>query len=141
MFNFSYRQVNQKLVDAGKSMWRTLKFPDVWRPCVYMYLSIALSIDIHEGLFYWYTDSKGGPSFSEETVGFIFLDWCDRVSLWSITLSKCSEGSPISRRTFLGSIAIWFVWNARFDSGATFELETRHCQIISSLSLTRVSLR
>ncbi|KAJ6758687.1 FOLATE-BIOPTERIN TRANSPORTER 1 CHLOROPLASTIC [Salix koriyanagi] len=72
MFNFSYRQVNQKLVDAGKSMWRTLKFPDVWRPCVYMYLSIALSIDIHEGLFYWYTDSKGGPSFSEETVGFIF---------------------------------------------------------------------
>ncbi|KAJ6354766.1 hypothetical protein OIU77_005380 [Salix suchowensis] len=81
-------------------MWRTLKFPDVWRPCVYMYLSIALSIDIHEGLFYWYTDSKGGPSFSEETVGFIFLDWCDRVSLWSITLSKCSEGSPISRHYF-----------------------------------------
>lgn len=70
--NFSYRQVNQKFVDAGKAMWRTLKFPDVWRPCVYMYLSIALSIDIHEGLFYWYTDSKGGPSFSQETVGFIF---------------------------------------------------------------------
>lgn len=72
MPNFSYRQVNQKFVDAGKAMWRTLKFPDVWRPCVYMYLSIALSIDIHEGLFYWYTDSKGGPSFSQETVGFIF---------------------------------------------------------------------
>lgn len=72
MPNFSYRQVNQKFVDAGKAMWRTLKFPDVWRPCFYMYLSIALSIDIHEGLFYWYTDSKGGPSFSQETVGFIF---------------------------------------------------------------------
>ncbi|XP_011036709.1 PREDICTED: probable folate-biopterin transporter 2 [Populus euphratica] len=72
MPKFSYRQVNQKFVDAGKAMWRTLKFPDVWRPCVYMYLSIALSIDIHEGLFYWYTDSKGGPSFSQETVGFIF---------------------------------------------------------------------
>jgi len=58
-------QVNQKLLDASKAMWRTLKFPDVWRPCVYMYLSLALSINIHEGLFYWYTDSKDGPSFSQ----------------------------------------------------------------------------
>lgn len=30
-----------------------------------MYLSIALSLDIHEGMFYWYTDSKGGPSLSQ----------------------------------------------------------------------------
>ncbi|PNT33940.1 hypothetical protein POPTR_006G266000v4 [Populus trichocarpa] len=72
MPDFSYRQVNQKLLDASKAMWRTLKFPDVWRPCVYMYLSLALSINIHEGLFYWYTDSKDGPSFSQENVGFIF---------------------------------------------------------------------
>ncbi|CAK7353974.1 unnamed protein product [Dovyalis caffra] len=63
--DFSYRQVKQKFVDAGKAMWRTLKFPDVWRPCIYMYLSLAMSVNIHEGLFYWYTDSKGGPSFSQ----------------------------------------------------------------------------
>lgn len=72
MTNFNYRQVNQKFVDASKAMWTTLKLPDVWRPCLYMYLSFALSLNIHEGLFYWYTDSKGGPSFSQETVGFIF---------------------------------------------------------------------
>ncbi|XP_050218030.1 probable folate-biopterin transporter 2 isoform X1 [Mercurialis annua] len=72
MLNFDYRQVNKKFIDAGKTMWTTLKFPDVWRPCLYMYLSFALSVNIHEGTFYWYTDSKGGPSFSQEMVGFIF---------------------------------------------------------------------
>lgn len=73
MPNFDYRQVNQRFLDAGKAMWTTLKCPDVWRPCLYMYLSIALSLDIHEGMFYWYTqDSKDGPAFSQETVGFIF---------------------------------------------------------------------
>ncbi|KAK0572837.1 hypothetical protein LWI29_038001 [Acer saccharum] len=69
--NFNYKQVNQKFADAGKAMWTTLKFPLVWRPCLYMYLSFVLSLDINEGLFYWYTDSKAGPSFSKETVGYI----------------------------------------------------------------------
>uniref|UniRef100_A0A5B7A6W8 Putative folate-biopterin transporter 2 n=1 Tax=Davidia involucrata TaxID=16924 RepID=A0A5B7A6W8_DAVIN len=70
--NFAYRQVNQKFLEAAKSMWTTLKYPDVWRPCLYMYLSLALSLNIYEGMFYWYTDSKAGPSFSQESVGFIF---------------------------------------------------------------------
>lgn len=30
-----------------------------------MYLSFAVSLNINEGLFYWYTDSKQGPSFSQ----------------------------------------------------------------------------
>lgn len=64
--------MNRKFLDAVKAMWTTLKCPDVWRPCVYMYLSLAMSLNIHEGLFYWYTDSKAGPSFSQETVGYIF---------------------------------------------------------------------
>ncbi|KAK9280072.1 hypothetical protein L1049_013757 [Liquidambar formosana] len=72
MPNFAYGQVNQKFLDAGKAMWTTLKCPEVWRPCLYMYLSLAVSVDIHEGLFYWYTDSKAGPSFSQEAVGYIF---------------------------------------------------------------------
>ncbi|KAL1290982.1 hypothetical protein HN51_059534 [Arachis hypogaea] len=72
MPNFAYKQVNQKFVDASKSMWTTLKKDDVWKPCLYMYLSYALSLNIFEGLFYWYTDPKAGPSFSQETVGFIF---------------------------------------------------------------------
>ncbi|KAI5393720.1 probable folate-biopterin transporter 2 [Lathyrus oleraceus] len=72
MQNFSYRQVNQNFVDASKAMWTTLKSENVWRPCLYMYLSLALSLNILEGMFYWYTDSKDGPSFSQESVGFIF---------------------------------------------------------------------
>ncbi|KAI6681204.1 hypothetical protein NL676_035085 [Syzygium grande] len=70
--NFDYRQVNQKFLDAGKAMWTTLKIPAVWRPCLYMYSSIALSWNIRDGMFYWYTDANGGPSFSEETVGYLF---------------------------------------------------------------------
>ncbi|XP_027189869.1 probable folate-biopterin transporter 2 isoform X2 [Cicer arietinum] len=70
--NLSYRQVNQNFVDAGKAMWTAFKREDVWRPCLYMYLSLALSLNILEGMFYWYTDSKDGPSFSQESVGFIF---------------------------------------------------------------------
>lgn len=70
--NFAYRQVSQKFLDAGKAMWTTLKSPAVWRPCVYIYTSIALSLNIRDGMFYWYTDADGGPSFSEETVGYLF---------------------------------------------------------------------
>lgn len=72
MPNFSYRNVQQNFIDASKSMLTTLKCPEVWRPCVYMYLSLALSLNIHEGMFYWYTDPKAGPAFSKENVGFIF---------------------------------------------------------------------
>lgn len=70
--NFVYRQVCQKFLQANQTMWTTLKCPYVWRPCVYMYLSLAFSLNIQEGMFYWYTDPKSGPSFSQETIGFIF---------------------------------------------------------------------
>lgn len=69
---FTHRGVNEKFLDVGKAMWTALKFRDVWRPCLYMYLSLAVSLNIHEGMFYWYTDAKGGPSFSQEVVGSIF---------------------------------------------------------------------
>lgn len=70
--NFAYSEVHKKFLQAGKSMWSTLKCPEVWRPCVYMYMSFVLSLNIQEGMFYWYTNPKEGPSFSQETVGFIF---------------------------------------------------------------------
>ncbi|GFQ06273.1 probable folate-biopterin transporter 3 [Phtheirospermum japonicum] len=69
--NFSYKRVSQKFADAGRAMWTALKCPVVWRPCLYMYLSLAVSLHIHEGMFYWYTDAKNGPSFSQEVVGSI----------------------------------------------------------------------
>lgn len=70
--NFDYRQVNRKFFYAGKTMWTTLKIPAVWRPCLYMYTSLALSLNIFDGMFYWYTDAKGGPLLSKEAVGYMF---------------------------------------------------------------------
>lgn len=68
---FSYERINQNLVNAGKAMWKTLKCPDVWRPCLYMYLSFSLSLNIFEGMFYWVTDSAAGPMFSKQIFGYI----------------------------------------------------------------------
>ncbi|KAJ0666469.1 putative MFS transporter superfamily, biopterin transporter family [Helianthus annuus] len=50
---------------ALKGMYETIQFPEVWKPSLYMYLSIALSFSTHEGQFYWYTDPKAGPAFSQ----------------------------------------------------------------------------
>ncbi|PKU59482.1 putative folate-biopterin transporter 2 [Dendrobium catenatum] len=70
--SFAYNEVHKKFLQVGQSMWSTLKCPQVWRPCVYMYITLALSLNIQEGMFYWYTNPKAGPAFSQETVGFIF---------------------------------------------------------------------
>ncbi|KAL6606050.1 hypothetical protein ACP70R_041703 [Stipagrostis hirtigluma subsp. patula] len=70
--NFPYEQAHKKFVEASGKMLTALKCPEVWRPCVYMYMSLALSVDIQEGMFFWYTDRSAGPSFSEGFVGFMF---------------------------------------------------------------------
>lgn len=57
---------------AVKGMYKTIKFPQVWKPSLYMYLSLALSLSTHEGQFYWYTDPKAGPAFSQEFMGIIY---------------------------------------------------------------------
>ncbi|PSS01065.1 Folate-biopterin transporter like [Actinidia chinensis var. chinensis] len=69
---FAYRQVTEKFMGAAKAMWTTLKCREVWRPCVYMYFSLALSLNIYQGMFYWCTDADDGPSFSKETIGYIY---------------------------------------------------------------------
>lgn len=69
--NFAYQQVSQKFLDAAKAMWNTLICPNVWRPCLYMYLSLALSLDVYEGMFYWITDPEAGPALSKESMGFV----------------------------------------------------------------------
>ncbi|XP_062233424.1 probable folate-biopterin transporter 2 isoform X1 [Phragmites australis] len=70
--NFPYEQAHKKFVEASGKMLTALKCPEVWRPCVYMYMSLALSVDIQEGMFFWYTDRSAGPSFSEGFIGFMF---------------------------------------------------------------------
>ncbi|KAL6861902.1 hypothetical protein ACP4OV_017602 [Aristida adscensionis] len=70
--NFPYEQAHKKFVEASGKMLAALKCPEVWRPCVYMYMSLALSVDIQEGMFFWYTDRSAGPSFTEGFIGFMF---------------------------------------------------------------------
>uniref|UniRef100_A0ACD5ZU03 Uncharacterized protein n=1 Tax=Avena sativa TaxID=4498 RepID=A0ACD5ZU03_AVESA len=70
--NFQYGQAHKKFSEASGKMLMTLKCPEVWRPCFYMYMSLALSVEIQEGMFYWYTNPSAGPSFSEGFIGFIF---------------------------------------------------------------------
>ncbi|AES59126.2 folate/biopterin transporter [Medicago truncatula] len=55
-----------------RSMYKTIKYPQAWKPSLYMFLSLALNVTTHEGHFYWYTDSKVGPAFSQEFVGIIY---------------------------------------------------------------------
>nr|CAD1825024.1 unnamed protein product [Ananas comosus var. bracteatus] len=66
------QKVWEKLRVAMRGMGKTIKYPVVWKPSLFMYLSLALSISITEGQFYWYTDQKAGPAFSQEFVGIIF---------------------------------------------------------------------
>jgi hypothetical protein len=73
--NFSFLawqiQAHKKFVEASGKMLTALKCPEVWRPCVYMYISLALSVDIQEGMFFWYTDQSAGLSFHEVHIHII----------------------------------------------------------------------
>ncbi|RLM75690.1 putative folate-biopterin transporter 2 [Panicum miliaceum] len=64
--------VHKKFYKAIQSMGTTLKCPEVWRPCVYMFVSHNLSLDIQGGMFYWYTDPVVGPGFSEGFISLIY---------------------------------------------------------------------
>ncbi|CAN8236766.1 unnamed protein product [Cochlearia groenlandica] len=69
-------QKNKKDTDgirvAVKGMYKTIKYPQVWKPSLYMFISLALNFSTHEGHFYWYTDPTAGPAFSQEFVGIIY---------------------------------------------------------------------
>ncbi|KMT16946.1 hypothetical protein BVRB_2g044160 [Beta vulgaris subsp. vulgaris] len=65
-------KVVESFGSAMENMYKTLKFPHVWKPSLFMFLSLALSYSTHEGHFYWYTDPKAGPGFSKEFVGMMY---------------------------------------------------------------------
>ncbi|XP_020572377.1 probable folate-biopterin transporter 2 [Phalaenopsis equestris] len=62
--------IHQKLMQANQTMWKTLMCAEVWKPCIFTFASLALSLNIQEGMFYWYTDSNTGPSFSQKNISF-----------------------------------------------------------------------
>uniref|UniRef100_A0A251RMA9 Putative folate-biopterin transporter, Major facilitator superfamily domain protein n=2 Tax=Helianthus annuus TaxID=4232 RepID=A0A251RMA9_HELAN len=53
-------------------MYKNIQLPEVWKPSLYMYMSMALSISTHEAEFYWYTDPNAGPAFSQELIGMVY---------------------------------------------------------------------
>lgn len=53
-----------------------------------MYLSFALSLNILEGMFYWYTDSKDGPSFSQVFDIVLLQDFILQLSVSSCILKQ-----------------------------------------------------
>lgn len=66
---------NKVLVRVGvavANMSRTMRHPRIWKPALFIFLSLALSVTTHEGHFYWYTDPKAGPGFSKEFVGILY---------------------------------------------------------------------
>ncbi|XP_042989160.1 probable folate-biopterin transporter 6 [Carya illinoinensis] len=67
----SGKKAVEKVGVAMKGMQETIRCPQVWKPTLYIYLSLALSISTQEGQFYWYTDPKAGPAFSQEFVGIV----------------------------------------------------------------------
>ncbi|EAZ31237.1 hypothetical protein OsJ_15337 [Oryza sativa Japonica Group] len=107
--DFDYKQVHRKFYKAIQSMGATLKCAEVWRPCVYMYVSLSLSLDIQAGMFYWYTDPIVGPGFSEEFIGLVYsvgsIGSLLGVLLYQISLKDCPFRGVLFWGQVLSSLA------------------------------------
>ncbi|CAO2820383.1 unnamed protein product [Amaranthus hypochondriacus] len=66
------KKVVERVGRAMENIYTTIKYPQVWKPSLFMFLTLALSYSTHEGHFYWYTDPKVGPAFSKEFVGMMY---------------------------------------------------------------------
>ncbi|KAH9760287.1 putative folate-biopterin transporter 6 [Citrus sinensis] len=63
--HFEKKKAIESVIFTMKGMCKSIKLPQVWKPSLYMFLSFAVSISTHEGQFYWATDPKAGPAFSQ----------------------------------------------------------------------------
>ncbi|XP_011031432.1 PREDICTED: probable folate-biopterin transporter 6 isoform X2 [Populus euphratica] len=130
---------------ALRGMSKTIKLPQVWKPSLYMYLSLALSISTHEGHFYWYTDPKAGPAFSQEFVGIIYavgaLASIAGVLIYQKALKNCPFRSLILYAQLLygmsGMLDLTFVlrWNLALGIPDYFFVIAEECvsRIISRI--------
>ncbi|PON85087.1 Folate-biopterin transporter [Trema orientale] len=94
-------KVTDKLGLAIGGIYKTIKFPEVWKPSLYMYLSLALSISTHEGKFYWYTNPNAGPAFSKEFVGIIYAIGATTSILGVLIYHKTLKDYPFRTILFL----------------------------------------
>ncbi|KAJ9167641.1 hypothetical protein P3X46_019258 [Hevea brasiliensis] len=104
----SVRSEKKKAVEdlgvAVKGMYKTMKFTQVWKPSLYMYLSLALSISTHEGQFYWYTDPKAGPAFSQEFVGIIYAIGAMASIVGVVIYQKALKNYPFRNLLFFAQL-------------------------------------
>ncbi|XP_019457231.1 PREDICTED: probable folate-biopterin transporter 6 isoform X2 [Lupinus angustifolius] len=114
-------QVVERVGVTIRSMYQTIMYPQVWKPSLYMFLSLALNVSTHEGHFYWYTDSKAGPAFSQEFVGVIYAIGAVASIMGVIIYQKALKDYPFRKLLFYaqllyalsGVVDLFFVlrWN------------------------------
>ncbi|KAL0327616.1 UNVERIFIED_CONTAM: putative folate-biopterin transporter 6 [Sesamum angustifolium] len=112
----------EKLREAAKGMLRTIQFPQVWKPSLYMYLSLALSISTHEGQFYWYTRSQSRPCILQ---GICRDDLCNGrngLDSWSGHLPQNSQELPFQGLALLCTNPVRRVRDARSSVYSAMEL-------------------
>ncbi|KAK9149872.1 hypothetical protein Scep_008629 [Stephania cephalantha] len=94
----------EKAWNAVNGMYKTIKFPGVWKPSLFMYFSLALSISTYEGRFYWYTDPKASPAFSQEFVGMIYAIGALASIVGSLIYQKCLKNFPFRNQLFIAQL-------------------------------------
>ncbi|KAG0479885.1 hypothetical protein HPP92_010506 [Vanilla planifolia] len=90
--------------EAILGMGKAITCPKVWKPSLFMFLSIALSISTHEGQFYWYTDPKAGPAFSQGFVGMIYSIGAIASILGVLIYHKHLKGYPFRSLIFYAQL-------------------------------------
>ncbi|PKA49403.1 putative folate-biopterin transporter 6 [Apostasia shenzhenica] len=98
------RKVMEKVRVVWEGMGRTIRSEKVWKPALFMFLSISLSISTHEGHFYWYTDPKAGPAFSQEFVGMVYAIGAVASILGVLIYHKLLKGYPFRSLIFYAQV-------------------------------------
>ncbi|XP_061364838.1 probable folate-biopterin transporter 6 [Gastrolobium bilobum] len=96
--------VMEKVGMTIRSMYQTMKYPQVWKPSLYMFLALALSVTTHEGHFYWYTDPKVGPAFSQEFVGWIYAIGAAASIIGVVIYHKALKDYPFRKLVFYAQL-------------------------------------
>ncbi|TVU09570.1 hypothetical protein EJB05_43054 [Eragrostis curvula] len=98
-------KVLNKVSVAVKGMIKTIKYPVVWKPSLYMFLSLALSISTHEGQFYWYTNkTPPNPGFSQEFVGLVHAIGAVASMVGVLIYHKCLKNYPFRSLLFYAQL-------------------------------------
>lgn len=100
----SEKKVLVRVGGAVANMWRTMKCPQIWKPALFIFLSLALSVTTHEGHFYWYTDPKAGPGFSKEFVGILYSIGAIASMLGVVIYHKFLKGYPFRNLLFCSQL-------------------------------------